>query len=206
MEQRPMAAARDVIPSGESRCRLGFSGFVLDLDACTLVRDAGAPVALTRSELALLRFLAQRPGRVASRETLLDAMANRRFAPFDRSVDVVVGRLRRKIECDPKRPRIIVTVPGEGYRFDGQVSPCALASIDDAETEAVPADEPQAAPDVPYRHVGSGRPGARSVSLLLGMSFLLVILAFAGFLRPQLKSAPMPPAPPSVVVLPFANL
>ena len=44
---------------------------------------------------------------------------NRRFEPFDRSIDVLVGRLRKKIEADPKQPRLIVTVPGEGYRFDG---------------------------------------------------------------------------------------
>ena len=53
-----------------------------------------------------------------SRDALLDAFA-RRFEPFDRSVDVLIGKLRRKIEADPKQPRVIVTVPGEGYRFDG---------------------------------------------------------------------------------------
>ena len=60
-----------------------------------------------------------RPGRVLSRETILNAALNRNLEPFDRSVDVLVGRLRRKIEPDLKMPRLIVTVPGEGYRFDG---------------------------------------------------------------------------------------
>ena len=50
---------------------------------------------------------------------MLDALANRRFEPFDRSIDVMVGKLRRKIEPDSKQPRLIVTAPGEGYRFDG---------------------------------------------------------------------------------------
>ena len=50
---------------------------------------------------------------------MLDALANRRFEPLDRSVDVMVGKLRRKIEPDSKQPQLIVTVPGEGYRFDG---------------------------------------------------------------------------------------
>jgi TolB-like protein len=54
-----------------------------------------------------------------SRDALLDAFAKRRFESFDRSVDVLIGKLRRKIEADPKHPRLIVTVPGEGYRFDG---------------------------------------------------------------------------------------
>ena len=54
-----------------------------------------------------------------SRDALLDAFAKRRFELFDRSVDVLIGKLRRKIEADPKHPCLIVTVPGEGYRFDG---------------------------------------------------------------------------------------
>jgi adenylate cyclase len=96
-----------------------FAGLVLDLDACTLARESGEAIPLTRGEFTLLRVFVTRPGRVVSRDTLLDALANRRFEPFDRSVDVLIGRLRRKIEPDPKEPRLIVTVPGEGYRFDG---------------------------------------------------------------------------------------
>ena len=67
----------------------------------------------------MLRMFVTRPGRVISRDTLLDAFTARRFEPFDRSIDVLVGRLRKKIEPDPRQPRLIVTVPGEGYRFDG---------------------------------------------------------------------------------------
>jgi TolB-like protein/DNA-binding winged helix-turn-helix (wHTH) protein len=117
-----------------------FAGLVLDLDACTLARQSGEAIALTRGEFTLLRVFVTRPGRVVGRDALLDAMANRRFEPFDRSVDVLIGRLRRKIEPDPKEPRLIVTVPGEGYRFDGltKISPydqkpsiAALASLND---------------------------------------------------------------------------
>ena len=96
-----------------------FAGLVLNLDACTLARESGETILLTRGEFALLRMFVARPGRVISRDTLLDAFTNRRFEPFDRSIDVLVGGLRRKIEADPKKPRLIVTVPGEGYRFDG---------------------------------------------------------------------------------------
>ena len=92
---------------------------MLDLDACTLARDSGETIALTRGEFALLRMFVARPGRMISRDALLDAFAKRRFESFDRSVDVLIGKLRRKIEADPKHPRLIVTVPGEGYRFDG---------------------------------------------------------------------------------------
>jgi adenylate cyclase len=103
----------------EAPSLLSFAGFILDLNACTLVRETGEAVALTRGEFALLRVFVARPGRVLSRDAVLDTLANRRFEPFDRSVDVMVGKLRRKIELDSKQPRLIVTVPGEGYRFDG---------------------------------------------------------------------------------------
>jgi TolB-like protein/DNA-binding winged helix-turn-helix (wHTH) protein len=109
----------DVGLSREAAAPLRFARLVLDLDACRLARDSGDAIPLTRGEFALLRMFVTRPGRVICRNTLLDAFTDRRFEPFDRSIDVLVGRLRKKIEADPKRPLLIVTVPGEGYRFDG---------------------------------------------------------------------------------------
>ena len=106
-------------PPREALSLVRFAGLVLDLDARTLARESGEAIPLTRGEFAILRVFVTRPGRVVSRDTLLDALANRPFEPFDRSVDVLIVRLRRKIEPDPKQPRLIVTVPGEGYRFDG---------------------------------------------------------------------------------------
>jgi TolB-like protein/DNA-binding winged helix-turn-helix (wHTH) protein len=103
----------------EAPSLLRFAGFILDLNARTLVRETGEAVALTRGEFALLLVFVTKPGRVLSRDVLLDALASRRFEPFDRSVDVMVGKLRRKIELDSKQPRLIITMPGEGYRFDG---------------------------------------------------------------------------------------
>jgi pimeloyl-ACP methyl ester carboxylesterase/DNA-binding winged helix-turn-helix (wHTH) protein len=105
--------------SREAALPVRFAGLILNLDACRLGRDSGDAIPLTRGEFALLRMFVTRPGRVISRDTLLDAFTNRRFEPFDRSIDVLIGRLRRKIEADPKNPQLIVTVPGEGYRFDG---------------------------------------------------------------------------------------
>jgi DNA-binding winged helix-turn-helix (wHTH) protein len=96
-----------------------FATFTLDLDGCSLLRADGGVVALTHSEFALLREFVRHNGRVLSRDYLLDALVGKRAGPFDRGVDMLVGRLRRKIEADPKKPRLIVTVPGEGYRFDG---------------------------------------------------------------------------------------
>jgi TolB-like protein/DNA-binding winged helix-turn-helix (wHTH) protein/Flp pilus assembly protein TadD len=96
-----------------------FATFTFDLDGCSLSTADGGEVALTHNEFVALREFVSHPGRVLSRDYLLDALVGKRAGPFDRGVDVLVGRLRRKIEADPKRPRLIVTVPGEGYRFDG---------------------------------------------------------------------------------------
>src|SRR5271166_1580353 len=91
-------------PPREARL-MRFVSLVLDLDAFTLARESGEAIPLTRGEFALLRFFVSHPGRVLSRDALLEATAGRRFEPFDRSVDVLVGRLRRKIEAHPKEPR-----------------------------------------------------------------------------------------------------
>jgi TolB-like protein len=128
-----------VKPSREAATPLRFAGLVLDLDACMMARESGEPVPLTRGEFAVLRMFVSRPGRVISRDALLDAFANRRFEPFDRSVDVLIGKLRRKIESDPKQPRLIVTVPGEGYRFDAlRFRPPHIVEPADSDTTAKP--------------------------------------------------------------------
>jgi len=93
-----------------------FGEFRLDTASRTLTRD-GEPVALTSGEYALLQVFAENPNRVLSRDTLVDRLAGYERSPFDRSIDVRVTRLRRKIEADPSAPVFIQTVWGEGYRF-----------------------------------------------------------------------------------------
>ena len=128
-----------VNPSREAATPLRFAGLVLDLDACMLARESGEAVPLTRGEFAVLRMFVSRPGRVISRDALLDAFANRRFEPFDRSVDVLIGKLRRKIKSDPKQPRLIVTVPGEGYQFDAlRFRPPQIVELANSDTTAKP--------------------------------------------------------------------
>jgi DNA-binding response OmpR family regulator/class 3 adenylate cyclase/predicted ATPase len=100
---------------------LNFAGYRLDVAGHSLIGDAGHEIPLTRNELRLLRVFLQRPGRVLSREYLLQALSGREAESFDRSVDMLVVRLRRKIEPDPKHPNLIVTVPGSGYKFDSEV-------------------------------------------------------------------------------------
>src|SRR6516162_3842451 len=116
---RPSSSARDAASPGPEI--LSFDGFTIDF-AGRLLRDVGGnEVPLTRAEFALLVVLARHAGRVLSRDRLLDAARGRRADPYDRSVDVLIGRLRRKIEPDPKVPRLIVTVLGEGYKFAAQL-------------------------------------------------------------------------------------
>jgi TolB-like protein len=126
-----------VKPSPEVTLPVRFAGLVLSLDGCMLARDSGDAIPLTRGEFALLRMFVTGPGRVINRDTLLDAFSDRRFEPFDRSIDVLVGRLRKKIEADPKQPRLIVTVAGEGYRFDGlRFTSPQIAKLADADGTA----------------------------------------------------------------------
>ncbi|MBV8613209.1 MAG: winged helix-turn-helix domain-containing protein, partial [Acetobacteraceae bacterium] len=123
---------------------LCFEGFTLDPAARTLVDATGREVALRRSEYELLRAFLAAPGRALSRDHLLEAVAGRSSEPFDRSIDVLVGRLRRKIEQEPGKPRLIVTVPGVGYRFALKPQP---ASAETAIAPVAPSVAPSASPE-----------------------------------------------------------
>jgi DNA-binding response OmpR family regulator len=95
---------------------LRFGRLEIDVGA-RAVRLAGQICALTAYQFDLLVALAGRAGRVLSREQLLDAVKGAAFDPFDRSIDVHIGRLRAAIEDDARKPRRIVTVRGAGYVF-----------------------------------------------------------------------------------------
>jgi len=95
---------------------LRFGELEIDRDA-RVVRMRGREIAITAYQFNLLVALAERAGRVLSREVLLDLLKKESLEPFDRSIDVHVGRLRAAIEEDPKRPRRILTVRGAGYVF-----------------------------------------------------------------------------------------
>jgi DNA-binding response OmpR family regulator len=93
-----------------------FGPFTLDTDAWRLMRD-GAEVPVSSGEIALLRIFVEHPNRVLSRDGLIDRLKGYERGAFDRSIDVRVTRLRRKIEDDPAHPAYIRTVRGEGYLF-----------------------------------------------------------------------------------------
>jgi DNA-binding response OmpR family regulator len=83
-------------PLQEAASLVRFASLVLSLDAYMLARDSGGAILLTRGEFALLRMFVGRPGLVISRDTLLDAFTNRRFGPFERSVDVFGRKVAEK--------------------------------------------------------------------------------------------------------------
>ncbi|MFG1391848.1 response regulator [Xanthobacter agilis] len=98
--------------------RLAFASFVADLDARGLAHAGGAPVELTSAEFDLLTCFLERSKRVLSREQLLDWTRGRSADPFDRTIDVSVSRLRRKLAAvDPEASGFIKTVRNGGYLF-----------------------------------------------------------------------------------------
>ena len=99
---------------------LKIDGCKLDLAAHSFVDGDGREVRLTRAETRLLAALIDSPRRVLSRDQLCHAVAGRSSERYDRNVDMLVARLRRKIEPDPKSPAFILTVPGVGYKFAAQ--------------------------------------------------------------------------------------
>jgi two-component system, OmpR family, response regulator len=106
------SAQAEVVISGR---RLRFSGWTLDTGRRQLTAPDGALVELSGGEYELLVAFLRHPHIVLTRDQLLDATHGRLAGPFDRAVDMQVGRLRRKIEADPKNPTLIKTVRGGGY-------------------------------------------------------------------------------------------
>ncbi len=100
---------------------LRFAGWELDMDLRELRSADGVMVPLSGGEFELLSAFASHPQRVLSRDQLLDLARGREAQPFDRSIDVQVSRLRRKIESDPKEPTLIKTIRNGGYLFTPHV-------------------------------------------------------------------------------------
>ena len=100
---------------------LRFEGRLLDLGGHGFVDEHGREVPLTHAEFELLALFARSSGRVLSRDQLRNGISGRNHEAYDRSIDMLVARLRRKIEPDAKSPRFILTTPGVGYKFAARV-------------------------------------------------------------------------------------
>jgi DNA-binding response OmpR family regulator len=94
-----------------------FADWTLDIANQRLLSDSGATEHLTQSEYRILALLARNPCKVVSRDELMDAKVGQNWESCDRSIDVLVNNLRRKIDTDPMQPSLIRTVRGSGYIF-----------------------------------------------------------------------------------------
>jgi DNA-binding response OmpR family regulator len=118
-EMTTESAAPDRASAG---VRYQFAGWVLDISRRELSTKAGVRQDLTTAEFNLLQVFLARPARVLSRDNLMDLLKGTEWSPVDRSIDNLVGRLRKKIEAKPEAPELIKTVRGVGYVFTGDVA------------------------------------------------------------------------------------
>jgi len=109
-------------PAAADRNVLAFAGWVLDPAKRELRKECGTPCELTTSEFDLLVLLANNANRVMSRDQIMDGLKGHDWTPYDRTIDNLVVRLRRKIEPNPERPTLIKTVRGVGYTLTADVT------------------------------------------------------------------------------------
>ncbi|WP_421341695.1 response regulator [Aeromonas veronii] len=113
----------DTQPAAETLTRdLRFDRWLLDVNRRELVDEDGVGLSLSTAEFDLLKVFLERPQRVLSRDQLLDLARGREAVAFDRAIDTLVSRLRRKLERDSKNPELIKTIWGGGYMFSADVT------------------------------------------------------------------------------------
>lgn len=118
LEARVLAVLRRRRPNGQRSLPLGryfFGPYVLDEATGELSAESGKVIRLSAMELDLVSVFARNPGRVFTREELLDLAPPRLDDPFDRSIDSRITRLRRRLEVDASKPELIKTMRGAGY-------------------------------------------------------------------------------------------
>ncbi len=118
MRRRNQAPA---VKAEASEDRIGFEGWTLDLGRRELIAPDRTGIELTTGEFDMLAVFLRHPGRVLSRETLMDLTRGRNLEAFDRTIDAQIARLRKKIEEDVANPQLIKSVRGIGYVFTGKI-------------------------------------------------------------------------------------
>ena len=119
--RRCESEANDSLDEGEV-VSISFGGWTLDVYQREITDKDNVAVALSAAEYRLLQVFLQRPQRILSRDQLLDLTHGREAKAFDRSIDNLISRLRRKVELDTTNPKIIKTVRGDGYTLATPVS------------------------------------------------------------------------------------
>ena len=113
---------QEVIPHTDDHQTYTFGTWKLDATAQALHDTTGRPISLTSGEFRLLEAMVSRANRVLSRDLLMDACYGNNSPAFDRSIDVCIGRLRKKLQDDPRNPALIRTVRNGGYIFSAKVT------------------------------------------------------------------------------------
>jgi two-component system OmpR family response regulator len=120
--RRGRREGHEVLRKRDMHQRYGFGDWMLDATAQLLQDAGGRPIGLTSGEFKLLEVMVTRANRVLSRDQLMDACYGSNSPAFDRSIDVCVGRLRKKLHDNPRNPAIIRTVRNGGYIFAAPVT------------------------------------------------------------------------------------
>ena len=115
--RRAQRSQETATPSPANATQAIFGSCRLDLESHKLYAEDGRELPLTSMEFDLLRAFAEHPNRVLTRDQLLEWAHNRSWEPFDRSIDIRIARIRKKVEPDPAKPQVIKTVRGAGYIY-----------------------------------------------------------------------------------------
>lgn len=102
--------------------RISFEGWTLDVSTRQLTTPRQMVVPLSNAEFRLLWTFIERPRRVLNRDQLMDAARGQASTAYDRSIDLLVSRLRQKLDDDPRAPKLLKTIRGEGYLFDARIT------------------------------------------------------------------------------------
>jgi DNA-binding response OmpR family regulator len=117
LRRRPASNTGASTKAEEGETKVSFGGFELDLFRHELVSPLGEQLALTSHEFRLLEIFVRNPGGVLSRDQIMQHLYDRDWSQNDRSIDVLVGKLRKRIEEDPSQPKLILTIRNFGYKF-----------------------------------------------------------------------------------------
>ncbi|KTC83916.1 response regulator transcription factor [Legionella cincinnatiensis] len=101
--------------------QIHFEDWILDRNTHSLIDKDSVAIPLSHREYELLIIFLEHPGRILSRDQLMDLLYDKNFDSQDRTIDVLIGRLRKKIEIDPRNPRLLLTIRGGGYQFKTKV-------------------------------------------------------------------------------------
>lgn len=102
--------------------KISFSTWQLDRNTHCLIDKEAVAIPLSQREYDLLIVFLEHPGRILSRDQLMDLLYDKECDPMDRTIDVLIGRLRKKIETDSRNPQLLITIRGGGYQLNTKVS------------------------------------------------------------------------------------